>query len=348
MKAIVFERKEIVLYKDVEDPEIGDDEVLIKVKYCGLCGTDLASYLGDMPYISAGKQKYPFIPGHEWSGQVIKTGKIVMNVKKGDKVTGDVSIGCGKCLDCLEGNYHLCDNRIEVGNLGNKPGGMAQYIVMPERHLYKLPDNVDFMEGAIVEPLATALHGLDRKKIRFNENILITGTGLIGILAAQVAGTNLNSNVVLTGRTDEKLDIARQCGVKNIVNIKEVDLQSYLNKLGMLDKITFCIECSGNISALMQCIDFVKPGGHISIIGFFENYTEVVNIDKITMKNLEIHGVLASPNYFNSALLLLEKKLINYKPIISKVFELRETKAAIDYLLDKKNRAIKVMINCDA
>lgn len=347
MKAIVFEGKEIVSYKDVIDPKMSADEVLIKVKYCGLCGSDIASYLGNMPYINAGKQKYPFIPGHEWSGQVIDVGKNVIKIKKGDRVTGDVSVGCGNCPECLAGNYHLCDSRVEVGNLGNKPGGMAQYIVMPERHLYKLPDSVEFMGGAIVEPLATALHGLDRKKIGFNENILITGTGLIGILAAQVAGINLNSKVVLTGRTKEKLDVALQCGVKNTINIIEVNLQNYLKSLELLDKITFCIECSGNISALKQCIDIVKPGGHISIIGFFENYKEIVDIDKITMKNLEIHGVLASPNFFNSALLLLEKKLVHYKPIISKVFELKEIKAAIDYLLDKNNRAMKVMLNCD-
>ena len=342
MKAVVFEDKKRVKYTEVEDPKIADNEVLIKVKYCGICGTDIALYLGDMPYLNKGMQKYPFIPGHEWSGEIIEIGKNTKNFKIGDRVTGDVAIGCGKCRNCLEGRYNLCPNRYEVGIYRNKPGAMAEYLVMPERHVYKLSENVDYLGGAIVEPLATAIHGLSRKKIAYDDHILITGTGIIGILAAQVAQLNKSSIVVLTGRTIEKLNMAKECGIKNTVNIKkEADLKN--NKV-ILDNIDFCVECSGNISALKQCIKFVKPGGHISIIGFYENYTEVVNFDDISIKNLEIHGILGSPNYFKQAINLLKKGLINYKPLISKIFNLNEFEKAIKYLLDKNNKSIKVIL----
>ena len=344
MKAVVFEGKEKIAVKDIEYPKISDDEVLIKVKYCGICGTDIAFYFADMPYLNTGEQKYPFIPGHEWSGEITDVGKNVKSLKIGDRVTGDVSIGCGRCKNCLEGRYNLCIDKFEVGNYRNKDGAMAQYIVMPERHVYKLSNKIDFIGGAIVEPLATAVYGLSRKKISYNDNILITGTGIIGILAAQVAIVNKSSNVVLTGRTKEKLDIAIRCGVENVVNIKNVDLKSYLKNKKILNDINLCVECSGNISALKQCIEVVKPGGHISIIGFYENYTELVNFDNITIKDLEIHGILASPNSFRPALNLLEKGLINYKPLISKVFDLSKINDAIKFILNKKNKSIKVML----
>lgn len=344
MKAVVFEDKEVASYKEVDEPRIEDNEVLIKVKYCGICGTDIALYRGDMPYMTIGMQNYPLIPGHEWSGEVVKTGPGVKNLKKGDRVTGDVTIGCTKCRNCMEGRFNLCPNRYEVGCYRNRQGGMAEYIAMPERHTYKFSENIDFMGGAIVEPLATAVHGLARKKIGYDENILITGTGLIGILAAQVAQLNKSSRVILSGRTRSKLDAARESGVENIINIRENDIKQELKKMGLLDDIDFCVECSGNINALKQCIELVKAGGDISIIGFYENFTEVVNFDDISIKNLEIHGVLASPNFFRPTLNLLEKNLINYKPLISKVFELGEINQAIDYVTDKDNESIKVML----
>lgn len=344
MKAVLFKDKQKISYQEVKDPKIRDNEVLIKVKYCGLCGTDIALYFGNMPYISSGEQKYPFIPGHEWSGEVLQIGKNVKNINIGDRVTGDVSIGCGKCRDCQEGRYNLCNDRYEVGNYRNKDGGMAQFIVMPERHTYKFSENIDYIGGAIIEPLATALYGLSRRKLDYAENILITGTGLIGIMAAQVAQINSSSSVIVTGRTEEKLERAKKCGIKNIINIKENDLKGYLSDMGLLEKITFCIECSGNINALKQCIKFVKPGGHISIIGFYENDTEVINFDDITIKDIEVHGILGSPNFFIPSINLLEKGLIKYEPLISKVFELSEVETAIKYLLDKKNKAIKVML----
>jgi 2-desacetyl-2-hydroxyethyl bacteriochlorophyllide A dehydrogenase len=344
MKAIVFEEKQKLKYTEIEKPKIANDEVLIKVKYCGICGTDVALYFGDMPYINAGMQKYPFIPGHEWSGEIVEIGNEIKNFKIGDKVAGDVAIGCGKCKICLEGRYNLCPNRYEVGCYRNKQGAMAEYIVMPGKNVYRLSKNIEYIAGAIVEPLATAIHGLSMKRIPYDEHILVTGTGIIGILAAQLAQLNRSSNVVLIGRTSEKLNIARECGINNTINIKDIELK---NDNSILHDFDFCIECSGNITALKQCIRSVKPGGHISIIGFYENFTEVVNFDDITIKNLEIHGILGSPNCFNQAINLLDKGLINYKPLISKIFPLNETEEAIKYLLDKKNKAIKVMLKID-
>jgi len=343
MKAAVFAGPKNIKIKEVDNPIIDDDDVLVRVKYCGICGTDVASYLGVMPHISTGEQKYPFIPGHEWSGEIVEAGKNVKKFEIGDRVTGDVSIGCGKCIECLKGNYNLCEDRLEVGNFRNKNGAMAQYIAMPERHVYRLPEAISFIEGAITEPLATALYAFKRIKTGIANHVLVTGTGLIGILAAQVAQLNRASTVILTGRTARKLDIARQCGIKNTVNVSDSDLDLYIKDL-KIPAIDFCIECSGNAAALRQCIESVKPGGDISIIGFYETEEERLNIDGITTKDLEVHGILASPNTFKSALDLMSKSLINYNPLITKIFSLDNTESAIKFILDRKNNAIKVML----
>lgn len=139
--------------------------------------------------------KYPFIPGYEWSGEIVEVEKDVKNFKIGDGVTGEVAIGCGKCKNCLTGSYNLCHNRYEVDVYRNRQGGMAEYIVVSERNVYKLLKNIDFIAGAIIDPFATAIHGLVAKRIAYDENILVTGTGIIGILVTQVAQLNKSSEV---------------------------------------------------------------------------------------------------------------------------------------------------------
>ena len=342
MKAVFFEGKEKISLKNVEDPKFLDDEVLIRVCYCGICATDIALYNGDMPYIKRGMQNYPFIPGHEWAGEIVDVGSKVDLFKRGDRVTGDVSLGCGKCKECREGQYHLCKNKSAVGCYRNRPGAMAEYLVIPERHLYKFTSKISMLAAAVTEPLATALHGLARRKRSYDEKILITGAGFIGILAAQAAQLDKGSLVILTGRSKHKLETAKNCGVKYVV--QESELDSLLTKLGLEGSIDFCMECSGNSSALRQCFKHVKPGGELSIISFYENENMPFDFDLATTKNLEIHGVLGSPNYFIPALSLIEKDLIQHAPLITKVFDIDDIETAIAYQIGRQTSPIKVMV----
>jgi 2-desacetyl-2-hydroxyethyl bacteriochlorophyllide A dehydrogenase len=342
MEAVLFENKGKVSIADVPEPAIREDEVLIRIQYCGICATDIALYHGDMPYIMTGGQTYPFIPGHEWAGKVVDFGPEVTSVKKGDPVTGDVSLGCGKCKECREGKYNLCGQKTGVGCYRNRQGALAEYIAIPERHVYKFSSKMDIMAAAIAEPLATALHGLARNKKSFDDVILVTGAGFIGILAAQAAQLNKNAHVILTGRSKQKLQLAMACGVEHVISESELD--AFLMTAGLAQRIDFCIECSGNIAALQQCLKHTKFGGQISIIGFYEDATHALNLDTITTKNLDIHGILGSPNFFLPALSLLEKRLIHYEPLITKIFNLDEIEEALDFMRNKKNNVLKVMM----
>ncbi len=151
-----------VRYVDIDRPRIGPNDVLIKVKAVGICGTDLEIFRGTMPFLSMGLAKFPLTPGHEWSGIVEEVGVEVKRLKTGQRVTGDVSIGCGKCSYCLRGRYNLCLDKQEVGICRGKEGAYADYLSMPQQYTYPLPKKMSYEEGALVDPTATAVNAVVR------------------------------------------------------------------------------------------------------------------------------------------------------------------------------------------
>ena len=224
MKAAVLTGVKKFNYMNVEKPELKPGEVLIKVKAVGICGTDMELYYGTMPFFKTGLSKYPLIPGHEWSGVVEKLGTEVTTFKSGDKVTGDVSIGCGKCINCKRGLYNLCTNRREVGISGGKDGAFAEFIVIPEQFTYKLPDTVSFDSAALTEPTATVVKSIYKAPIRLGDIVLVLGTGAIGLMGLQAAIAAGAGYTIIVGRKEPKLKIAKQFGADRVVNILKENL----------------------------------------------------------------------------------------------------------------------------
>lgn len=149
MKAIRFMDPGVIEYSEIPQPEIRDDEVLAQIAYAGFCATDIELLTGEMIHIKNGNTKYPIIPGHEWSGTVVAVGKNVRDFKAGDQVTSDVSLGCGECENCRQGHYNLCPNREVVGSYRNRQGVFAQYVAIPQRHLYHIPEGLSLEEAAL-------------------------------------------------------------------------------------------------------------------------------------------------------------------------------------------------------
>ena len=224
MKAIRFMDPGVIKYSEIPQPEIRDDEVLAQIAYAGFCATDIELLTGEMIHIKNGNTKYPIIPGHEWSGTVVAVGKNVRDFKVGDRVTSDVSLGCGECENCRQGHYNLCPNREVVGSYRNRQGVFAQYVAIPQRHLYHIPEGLSLEEAALAEPAATAMYAVTKAQIPAGAQVLVIGDGPIGQLAAQLANIAGASRVIMAGSWDEKLAIARECGIHETINYHNEDV----------------------------------------------------------------------------------------------------------------------------
>ena len=177
MKAIRFMKPETIEYSEVPMPALGDGEVLAEIAYAGFCATDIELLTGEMVHIKNGNTTYPIIPGHEWSGTIVQTGKDVRGFRPGDRITSDVSLGCGKCDFCRRGHYNLCPNREVVGSYRNRQGVFAQYVAVPERHVYRIPEGLSLEEAALAEPAATAAYAVAKARIPAGAQVLVIGDG---------------------------------------------------------------------------------------------------------------------------------------------------------------------------
>lgn len=258
MKAARFMGVEQIEVGEIPTPTPKNDEVLAKISYAGYCGTDMDLLDGTMVHIRNGFTKYPLVPGHEWSGTVVAVGKDVRRFAVGDRITADVSLGCGCCDYCHHGRYNLCYDREVIGSYRNRQGAFAEYIAVPERHTYKIPKGVSLEEAALAEPAATAAYAVRRSNIQMGDRVLVIGDGPIGQLAAQLAWIEGAVQVIVAGSWDEKLSIAKKCGATATINYHKSDVTAEAIALTDGKGPDVIIESSGNQTALAQAVAATK------------------------------------------------------------------------------------------
>lgn len=211
MKAIRIYGPKDARYEDVPDPKPRPDDVLIKVKSVAICATDVELYEGTMFYLTSGMTKCPFIPGHEWSGEVVEVGENAKaDFAPGDAVVGECSIGCRQCRRCQSGMYHLCEHRSETGLL-KQPGAMAEYISYPRFFLHKV-GNLPHEQAAFIEPTGIAVHSARKTGITPDDRVMIMGAGPIGLFATQVAKAYGAKQILSVDGIDSRLRIAEELG----------------------------------------------------------------------------------------------------------------------------------------
>lgn len=343
MKAIRFMAPEVIEYSEIPQPEVRDDEVLAKIAYAGFCATDIELLTGEMVHIKNGNTTYPIVPGHEWSGTIVEVGKDVRGFKVGDLVTSDVSLGCGECETCRQGHYNLCPNREVIGSYRNRQGVFAQYVAVPQRHLYKLPEGLSLEEAALAEPAATAMYAVSKARIPAGAQVLVIGDGPIGQLAAQLANLAGASRVIMAGSWDEKLAIARECGIHETINYHHEDVVQRARELteGGPEII---IETSGNNSALGNAVQALKPTGRIVAVSWYNGPTVEVAMNTVIVKDAELIGSLASPNSFTSVLRYMAEGKLKVKPLITHVKPLSELETVVKMIRAKKEMRIKILL----
>lgn len=343
MKAIQFMQPEVIRYSDVPEPVLRDNEVLAKVAYTGFCATDIELLTGEMIHIKNGNTTYPIIPGHEWSGIITEVGKKVSGFEVGDHVTSDVSLGCGECDTCRNGHYNLCPNREVIGSYRNRQGVFAEYVAVPQRHLYKIPGSVDLLDAALAEPAATAAYAVTKAKIPAGASVLVIGDGPIGQLAAQLAHIEGAGTVIMAGSWDEKLEIAKSCGIDETINYHKEDVVSMAGSLTKGGP-EIIIETSGNDAALGSAVAALKPGGRIVAVSWYKGAAVEIAMNTLIVKDAELIGSLASPNSFDTVLQYMKDGRLKTRPLITQRYPLEKLSEAVKLVREKKEMRIKIIL----
>lgn len=316
MKVPVFTDLKKIEFREKPRPQTGSDEVLLEVKYCGICGSDVHGYLNGI-LVPPGT-----VMGHECAGVVAEVGDKVQNFKVGDRVVAKPIPQCGECYWCKKGQYSLCPTSFEkaFGITPENDGAFAEFlrIKYPETMLFKLPDGVSFEEGALVEPLATSLHAVRMSRFGLGDNVVILGAGMIGLGVLQFVRLGGAGKTVVLEISEKKTRIASELGADVVLNpISEGEgLREKIFELtdGIGADVVF--ECAGVPSTFRSCGALVKSGGQVMLVGI--NDKEVsINPFFLVLWEVEMKGVLGYYDEFDLVIDFLEKKKINTNALIS-------------------------------
>ncbi len=324
-KKLEFTTEEITL----TNPE----NIIVKIKSSAICGGDKKAYIGKHPFVD-----FPIALGHEFSGEIVAAGKKANNFSAGDRVVVEPAVNCGNCSNCLQGKYNFCQDLTFLYRQGK--AGMAQYIEVAANKAYKLPDSLSFQEGALIEPLAVAVHAWQRNQVKFSDKVAIIGSGTIGLLLLQLA---LNSGVKKTtifGISDSKLELAHELGADNVIKNQNKSKAEKLN-----NKYNQVFEAVGLEQTFNQALDITKPDGRVVLVGLYKNEI-LVDLNKAIQKELNIYGSQGYCWNFSEAIDLAASGKIKLNPLITNQFKLAEIDKALETAIDPAEEAIKVICNC--
>ena len=333
MRALVKQYSEKgIWFTDVGKPEVGPNDVGIKIAKTAICGTDMHIYQWD-----DWAQKtipIPMVAGHEYVGEVVELGSEVRGFSVGDRVSGEGHITCGYCRNCRAGVRHLCRNTVSVGV--NRPGAFADYLVIPAFNAFKIPDNISDDMAAIFDPFGNAVH----TALSFDlvgEDVLITGAGPIGIMAAAVARHVGARHIVITDVNEYRLDLARKFGVSRAVNVTQDSLTEVLIELGMTEGFDVGLEMSGVPSAFSQMLDNMNHGGKIALLGIPPSDMSI-DWNQVIFKGLIIKGIYGREMFetWYKMVSLLQSGL-DLSPIITHEFEVADFQKGFDAMNSGKS-----------
>ncbi|HDJ89726.1 MAG TPA: alcohol dehydrogenase [Thermoprotei archaeon] len=338
MKAAIISGKNVIKVKDIDIPKPGIGEVIVKVGFCGICGTDIHIFDGEFPV------KFPVIPGHEFSGEVVEIGRGVEGINIGDRVAVNPNIYCKKCFYCKNGMIHFCKNWKAIGI--HRPGAYSEYVAVPEENIHLIPSKLSLEEAAFAEPVACCLHGMDKLNIRYGDTVVIFGLGPIGLIHLQLAVNSGASKIIGVDLIETRIKMAEKLGADLVLNAsKENVMKIILEETGGrgVDKI---IEATGNPKVFKQAVDLLDYGGKILVFGV-SPVGKTIDIEpfKIYRKELNIVGSFTNPFTTQRAIKILASGKIDVKTLITNIIGLNEVK---EYFMKIKNREkgiIKVLIN---
>ncbi len=341
MKALVKAKAEPGIWmEDVPTPELGHNDVRIKIHKTAICGTDVHIYNWD--HWAQATIPVPMVVGHEFMGEVIELGIEVRGIALGDRVSGEGHITCGHCRNCRAGRRHLCRNTIGVGV--NRAGCFAQELVIPAVNVFQLPDDVSSDVASILDPFGNATH----TALAFDmvgEDVLITGAGPIGIMAAGIARHVGAHHVVVSDINNYRLDLARKLGATCTVNVMDTTLGEVMEDLGMVEGFDVGLEMSGNPRAFRSMLQSMNHGGRIAILGIMPEEA-AIDWNEVVFKGLQLKGIYGREMfetwYKMSAML---QSGLDIRPVITHHFAIDDFQQGFDIMCSGQSG--KVILHWD-
>ena len=342
MKAIRYQGPRDMRLEEVADPDVGPDDVLIRVRASGLSGTDLEVYDGVMFYFTSGMTYTPITTGHEWAGEVVQFGANVSQFAVGDRVTGECSVGCLKCSYCTRGWYNQCPNRTETGLL-NREGGFAEYISFPASFLHRC-NRMELDEAALLEPTGVALYATKSARTCPEDYVAVMGPGPIGLFAVQTAKAYGARKVILVGTRESRLDVGRCLGADVTVNVREENLVEKVEEATDGRMVDVVIEAVGKPAVWDDLASIVAPRARIAMTGLFAGQTCAVDFDPLVINNITILGTLGGPSCWDEAIDLHERGVVSAKPLITHRLPLESFEEGVEIMRNRTDNAIKVVL----
>jgi L-iditol 2-dehydrogenase len=342
MKALVLQEYKKFACQEVAPPQPAADEVLIAVKACGICGSDVHGMDG-----STGRRRPPLIMGHEAAGVIAAVGSGAKNWATGDRVTFDSTVFCGECEFCRRGEVNLCDNRRVLGvscEDYRRDGAFAEFVAVPQRVLYRLPDGLSFEHAALVEPFAIALHAIRRAPIALNDTVLVVGAGMIGLALVQTLRHTGYGRLICVDVADDRLALAKIFGATDILNSARENAGEILQRFTRNRGVDVAFEAVGLAATVDLAVRSLRKGGTIALVG---NVTPKIEfpLQLAVTRELSIHGSCASSGEYPAVLDMLARGALQPAPLISAFAPLADGAAWFDRLYRKEPGLMKVVLH---
>jgi L-iditol 2-dehydrogenase len=342
MKALLLSEYSKLEVAELPRPVAGPDEVLVQVAACGICGSDVHGYDG-----SSGRRIPPLVMGHEAAGVVAEVGEDVTRFTVGDRVTFDSTVYCGACDYCLSGQINLCDNRQVVGVSTpdfRRAGAFAEFVSVPERIVYRLPDELSFAEAAMLEAVSVALHAVVISELKGGETALVIGAGMIGLLILQAARAAGCSRILVADVDATRLKLAEESGADATILASGSSMVEEVLQLTNRRGVDLVLEAVGRNETVSAAVDAVRKGGTVTLVG---NITPQVTmpLQKVVSRQIRLQGSCASSGEYPQAIELISNGKIKVTPLITAIAPLSEGAKWFERLHSREPNLMKIVID---
>lgn len=342
MRALVLSDYKDLELLEIETPKAGPGDLLIAVRACGICGSDVHGYDG-----STGRRRPPLIMGHEAAGVVEAVGDGVAGFAVGDRVTFDSTVYCGSCYFCKKGQVNLCDHREVIGvstDLFRRMGAFAEYVTVPARIAYHLPSTMPFPHAALIEAVSVAVHAVSLTPIQLDDTVVVVGAGMIGLLTLQAARLAGVGRVISIDLDDARLAMAKDMGAQQVINAKDTkgaieEVLASTNGRGA----DIALECVGATQTVRLCLDAVRKGGAVTLVG---NVTPTVEFDlqSCVTRQIRVQGSCASSGEYPQCISMMSRGAIRVGELLSACAPLEEGPQWFKRLYEHELGILKVVL----